>query len=298
MEQHATFIAERPVANHAPELFSATSQGADPTTPLTQFAQKFAPELARRLSHIYAPGKVSVSLDGVRACDASQVSATDGALASYSAMRLGDCEAPSLIILDARPVLSLLDRALGGTGDVADPLPETFPLSAEIFAGRLETAVRDALTAAWGQDVAPAIQPMARACSIAELGLLEETANVLEASFAVTSGEHEPWSLTLVFPEEMAPLFGPGDGAHGAIYKPRGPAKPTDAPFADVTLQLSARLVEMRISFSQLAMLQPGDVLPVAIARSVPLKLGDRTIALGAVGEMDDRVALSITQAF
>ena len=47
-----------------------------------------------------------------------------------------------------------------------------------------------------------------------------------------------------------------------------------------------------------IAALQPGQILPVAVARSIPLKGGGKTIAHGTIGAMDDRVAVQITQAF
>jgi flagellar motor switch protein FliM len=39
-------------------------------------------------------------------------------------------------------------------------------------------------------------------------------------------------------------------------------------------------------------------VLPVSVARHVPLRVGEATIAHGTVGTLDDRVAVQITSAF
>nr|WP_281384449.1 FliM/FliN family flagellar motor C-terminal domain-containing protein [Novosphingobium flavum] len=75
-------------------------------------------------------------------------------------------------------------------------------------------------------------------------------------------------------------------------------ADPLAAPFAEIDLPLRAVLVEMRMSMSALAALEPGMVVPVAVARQVPLCHGNRTIATGTVGAADDRVALQITRAF
>jgi flagellar motor switch protein FliM len=61
---------------------------------------------------------------------------------------------------------------------------------------------------------------------------------------------------------------------------------------------MSAVLVDMQIPFTTLSALQVGQVLPVAVARSVPLKVGDKTIAHGTIGAMDDQVAVQITHAF
>ena len=61
---------------------------------------------------------------------------------------------------------------------------------------------------------------------------------------------------------------------------------------------VTAVLVDMTIGFSRLTSLKPGDVLPVAVARSVPLQVDGRTIATGTIGEVEDRVAVQILQAF
>lgn len=52
----------------------------------------------------------------------------------------------------------------------------------------------------------------------------------------------------------------------------------------------------MRIPLNQAASLAPGVVLPVAVARAVPLAAGPSIIARGTVGQQDDRVAIKLTQ--
>nr|WP_268958963.1 FliM/FliN family flagellar motor C-terminal domain-containing protein [Novosphingobium aerophilum] len=75
-------------------------------------------------------------------------------------------------------------------------------------------------------------------------------------------------------------------------------ADPLSEPFGDLPLQLSAILVDMRMSMATVAAIEPGMVLPVAVARQVPLRLGQATVATGTVGAADDRVALQIRTAF
>src|SRR5262249_3318396 len=109
-----------------------------------------------------------------------------------------------------------------------------------------------------------------------------------------------PWKVTLAFPQTvLAKLLDEGErpvlkSVRGARQQPN----PTDEPFGAVELTVSAVLVDMRIGFAELSKLQPGQILPVAVARSVPLKVGSKTIAHGTIGAMDDRVAVQITHAF
>jgi flagellar motor switch/type III secretory pathway protein FliN len=78
----------------------------------------------------------------------------------------------------------------------------------------------------------------------------------------------------------------------------RKAADPFAEPFAGLPLRLTAVLVEMRLPLTMVAGLEPGMVLPVAVARQVPLRAAGLTVATGTVGAADDRVALQITNAF
>ena len=69
-------------------------------------------------------------------------------------------------------------------------------------------------------------------------------------------------------------------------------------PSRDCALRLNATLIDMLMPLSRLSGLKPGDLIPVSVARSVPLALGGKIVAHGTVGEIDDRVALQITSAF
>ncbi|MBA3055783.1 MAG: FliM/FliN family flagellar motor switch protein [Sphingomonadales bacterium] len=63
-------------------------------------------------------------------------------------------------------------------------------------------------------------------------------------------------------------------------------------------LYLAGVLVDMRRAMAVLAAIEPGTVLPVAVARAVPLLLGGLAVASGTVGAADDRIAIQITTAF
>lgn len=70
------------------------------------------------------------------------------------------------------------------------------------------------------------------------------------------------------------------------------------APFDDLPLQLRAILVDMSMPVSKLSALAPGQVIPVPVARNIPLVSGTHTLAHGAIGTMEDRVAVRLTQSF
>ncbi len=71
---------------------------------------------------------------------------------------------------------------------------------------------------------------------------------------------------------------------------------PNAEPFGGIPLPLKAILVDMAIPVATLAKLEPGMMIPVTVARSVPLVAGEQVVAHGTVGAMDDCTALQLTR--
>src|SRR5690606_33201629 len=102
-----------------------------------------------------------------------------------------------------------------------------------------------------------------------------------------------PWKATFAIRMEGLPalLARPGAAAagnatsHAGIAAEGAAASPLDKPFADIPLPVEARLVDMAIPLSRLARLDVGTVIPIAVARNVPLRVGEAVIARGTVGE-------------
>ena len=68
------------------------------------------------------------------------------------------------------------------------------------------------------------------------------------------------------------------------------------APFATIPLSLRAVLAEVELSLVQLERLKPGDRIPIAVPRDVPLRIGTKTFAHGTVGTNQDQMALQLTR--
>jgi flagellar motor switch protein FliM len=63
---------------------------------------------------------------------------------------------------------------------------------------------------------------------------------------------------------------------------------------AHVRLPARTVLARPNLTLAELMALQPGDVIPVHISRSLPLIVGDRIFAHGTIGEQDGRAAFMI----
>lgn len=219
-------------------------------------------------------------------------------LASYNLIGMGPSAHPILAIFTAEPVLRLVDRAFGGRGEAPDPLPEAFPMSADLLLTRMEGALSQALSQAFGGQSAHRTRSLRRDTSLRQLDPFARNEELLSLDIFIEQEGCPSWSITLALPQvTLAAIFG---GSRHPIrdVRVRPPADPMQEPHASLPLTVTAVLVDMRMAFSRLSALKPGDVLPVAVARNVPLRVGGRTIATGTIGEIDDRVAVEISQAY
>lgn len=298
MRHEFSFVAERALARHCPELLRAPPAPAE----LLPRLERAGTRMARALGAALAPlldEPPAVRCQAPQAMDAAAFAAGIAPLAANSLLA-GPGKSRLCLSIEAEVILRLVDRAFGGRGTAPDPLPPAFPLSAELMIARLEAIAATALAEAL--DLPPAaLEGLARAGSLTELEPFAGNTALAVMTMAVEEIGGARWSLHIAVAEaDLAALLGEARGAP----PPARPStttrhnSPLDEPFAELPLTLSAVLVDTRISMAALAALQPGTVLPVAVARKVPVRAGGRTVAHGTVGALDDRLAVQVTECF
>lgn len=301
MKPERSFVAERPLAQHCAELMRQDATAPAPLDALPSLARA-CEKLARGLGPALAPllGGVAPAITSAAPVEAdlAALTARIPALAANSLLAVGPTAAPLLASVDAAAVLRIVDRTFGGKGQAPSPMPEAFPLSAEILIRRVEGVVSAALADVLGVG---AIDPIHRAGSLVDLEPFAEGTRLAIQTLTVEEAGVAPWQIVVALPmTALAGLFGEGKQAAARAATPTAPrqANPTDEPFGDLPLTLSAVIVDMRLKMSALSGLRPGALLPVSVARNVPLRVGEKTIAHGTIGAVDDCVAIQITNAF
>ena len=317
MKPDRALVAERPLAQHCAELLRAGPSADDLQPLLTAMGER----LSRRLEGAFTPmlgGKEPiVRPTRPREGDLAGLSHSIAALAANSLFGVGHGAAPMLISIEAEPVLRIVDRAFGGKGEAPVPMPKTFPMAADLMIGRLETVIAEHMGAAIaatqmsgrGNGV-PTITPMGRDGSLAMLAPFASDLPLTILNIEVDDGGVLPWLMTIAMPiATLAALIGVADAEGASAMTPPARRLPASAmmmaagqaPFADMTLPLSAVIVDTKVPFSLIARLKVGQILPVTVARSVPLRIGDhdsgQIIAHGTIGAVDEHVAIQITQA-
>lgn len=300
MKPERAFIAERALAQHCPELLGAGAGGAAPVELLPALGKagaKLARAFAAALSPLVGGQELAVQAAAPREAAAGAFVQEIAPLAANSLLGVGGFHAGAALLasFDAGAVLRMIDRAFGGTGKAPAELPAMFPASAGVVIRQLEAIVVQGFAAAIG---AVGFEPLRRGGNLVELEPFAEATPLAILTLTVTEAGSEPWPVHLALPvAALEGLVGEAAQAPARAAAPRAP-NPAEEPYADLPLTLAAVIVDMRLPMSALTELQPGALLPVSVARSVPLRVSGKTIAHGVIGSVDDRVALQITQAF
>ena len=294
MKTQHSFVPERVAAQHCAELLRRSAEPGDQIGALATLGVRLAPLLAKALARLVGGEAPTVTPLAPQEQSEGELIQQVGPLAANALYATGIPGVSLLGSVAGAAVLRLVDRAYGGSGEHHGPLPDAFPLSAELLVQRFEAALAECLGAALGS---PAVEALKRSTRLAEFVPFPAGAKLAVLSIEVMEGTKAPWLLTLALPLSNLPKLAAtlGDGPAAAPRR-TGAADPAAAPFAGLLLGLTATLVDMPVSLAALAALEPGTVLPVAVARAVPLSIGGRTIAHGTAGAQDDRIALRLTQ--
>lgn len=297
MKPERSFIAERPLAQHCPELLRSGPTVAELLPLFARFGERAARALAAGLAGLGGGMAPEVRAGKPQETTGSALPARLDPLTAHCRLELRAGGQPFLAAIDGEGILRLVDRAFGGSGKAPSPLPDAFPLSAELMIARVGALVAAAVAGALG-GTKDAVTLVRHDADYAEAAPCAGHEAMAVLPLDIEEPGMAAWPVTLALPlAALSALFGHGERAPAA-RAPRAPAHPADEPYADVPMQVTAAIVDMRMPFAALSNLKAGDVIPVAVARSVPLAIGDRVIARGTIGAMDDRVAIQVTQAF
>lgn len=293
MKSDHAFIAASRAARHCPELIRRGPDPADLLPALGQVAPRLIRSLAAALAPLCGGEAPSISADEPRR-GGDPAALTDGTrLTAHCGFAAAGGTIPLLASLDAAPILRMVDRTFGGKGETPSPLPDQFPPSASLLIERLATMLAERLGEVLGTDLA-----MTRlGPDLDDLAIFTPGSELATLRLAVMEGMRAPWDLTLALPLSALPaLLGNAESRPQRRRRAGGAADPLHAPFGQMPLPLTAVLIDMTMPLSAIAALTPGQILPVAVARSVPLQIAGQTLCTGTVGTQDDRAALLINQ--
>jgi flagellar motor switch protein FliM len=217
---------------------------------------------------------------------------------SLSLYRLLPMKGVVTLRVDASLVSQLVDRFYGGRGPGVQKERTEFTPTETRFIARFSNQVMLALADCWAEIAKLEPVLIGRETGIAQAEILPADADVIVQTFEIDLGGKESTLIEIVYPQ---------DGLNSLEVNASGPRK-VEAVRAkdpvwqaqlgrrieDVRLPVKTVLARPNLKMSELMALKPGDVIPINIARHLPLIVGDRVFAHGTVGEQDGYAAFMI----
>ena len=119
----------------------------------------------------------------------------------------------------------------------------------------------------------------------------------MDIDVEIDFGTKEKFLIEFVYPQDgLSGIEAPAGGRR--VEEPRLKDPIWQARLArrleEVRLPVKTVLARPNLKMSELMALKPGDVIPIQIARNLPLIVGDRVFAHGTVGEQDGVAAFMI----
>jgi flagellar motor switch/type III secretory pathway protein FliN len=296
------FTPARAAAQHCAELISRGPRPEERAAMVAAWRRDLARMLADDLSPLLSGDRLEVSVLEPENLSGAEALRRIGEVAANSLLRVGASGETALLSFDFATALALTDRSFGGEGRATGGIPDALPRSAALMVDEAAARIAAALTrVSYGDSPPPAAsrsegQVIIRSESAARLkpfGL--ESACVL-VPIVIANRQGCEWRASLAMGGERLDRLLPGTGRRARPRKASGPATGMAAPFAGIPLPLCVVLAELDLSLARLGSLSPGDSIPIAMGRQVPLKVGETVIAHGSIGTAEDRMAIRLTR--
>ena len=269
MKPQRTLTAAGNAAAHSPALFRQRTEEVDLLPELGRLGERLARALGPALATFGGGKAPEARLAETERLKGGDLPGKISPLAANCVYAIGTGKHRLMLSIDGAALLSQLDRAFGGTGEIGSPLPKALPLSADLLAQRLENEIGALL----GQVISPndELAVAERDSHYATLAPFRKAEPVAAITLEISDAGAKPWTLLLAIREESLPAIVSAPNARQR--SPRRRAGPLDDPFADISLTLEAVLTEMRVPLSRIAALEPGQTIPIPVPRAISLPL-------------------------
>ncbi|MEM6858472.1 MAG: FliM/FliN family flagellar motor switch protein [Pseudomonadota bacterium] len=295
-----TFAPARALAQHCPELTERGPRPEERAEQLAAWRRDVAREVALDVAQLLSGTKLDAQLGEPQAMRGDAMFDRIGAVAANCLLRCGLEGQTVLLSFSVETAIALTDRSFGGTGEpIAEPaqgLPRSAGLLMEQAGRMIAQAIARVSTAGGAADEVQG-DVIIRSESASRLKPFSPLAECMVIELTLRASDGIRWTGMIAMSAEClgSLLPGVGSGAHG---KDRADAKtdPQETALIAIPLSLQAVLAEFDLSLSQLDRLAPGDRIPLAIARDIPLRAGQQLVASGSLGTTEDRMALRLTR--
>ena len=296
------FTPARAAAQHCAELLSRGPRPEERAAMVAAWRRDLARTLADDLSPLLSGDRLEVSIMEPEPLTGAEALRRVGEVAANSLLRCGVSGETALLSFDFATALALTDRSFGGEGRVTGGIPEALPRSAALMVDEAAATIAAALTRVSYGDGSPPTgirsegEVIVRSESAARLKPFGLDSACIMVSIIIANRQGCEWRASLAMAADRLDRLLPGTGRRAHPRKASGPATGMAAPFAKIPLSLHVVLAEFDLTLARLQTLAPGDSIPLAMGRQVPLMVGEKVLAHGSIGTAEDRMAIRLTR--
>lgn len=292
-----SFADARAVAQHCAELTWRGPRPEERSEHLTAWCRDLAGELAQELGQLFSAGKLHVTVSAPEMLSGQEVFEQIGPVAVNSLLRCGSSDQTVLLSIDYATAIALTDCSFGGEGNRPDEVPAQLPRSVSMLVEQFAAMTADVIALSRGPSVGTRGDVLVRSESVTRLKPFSAEVEVALFRLTLAQGASSQWSALLAVASDRLDGLLPGLSPAGSVRSTSArPSNGNSGPFAAVPLGLEAVLSEFEMSLERLENLAPGDEFPLAVPRELPLRVGEQVLALGALGTLDDHMALRVTR--
>jgi flagellar motor switch/type III secretory pathway protein FliN len=296
------FAPARAAAVHCAELTQRGPRPEERAALLAAWRRDLGRALADDLAGLLSGDRLEVTIGEPETLSGADALRRIAPVAANSLLRCGASAETALLSFDFATAIALTDRSFGGDGRTTGSAPEALPRSAALLVEEAASIIAGAITRASLGDMPPRAgaqtggEVIVRSESAARLKPFAPEDETLFFVLEIANRQGCTWRAALAVASERMGRLLPGAGRPRRARTPRAAASGLAAPFAEVPLPLHVVLAEFDLSLARLQTLSPGDTIPLAMGRQVPLMVGEAILAHGSVGTAEDRMAIRLTR--
>ena len=297
-----TFFPARLMAQHCAELTERGPRPEERAESLASWRRDIAREVAQDMTELLSGAKLEAKISDPEIVRGSVVFDRVGAVAANSLLRCGGDDQTALLSFSVATAIALTDRSFGGSGEEPSEPVTVLPRSAALLIEQVARTIASAIarvSAGGGAAGAMEGDVIIRSENASRLKPFTPSAECALFTATLSAPDGIVWEGHLAITRDRLDSLLPGLASAASAKEddeldPAAQREADDAVFGPVPLPLQAVLAEFDLSLGQLDRLAPGDEIPIAIAREIPLRLGAQLVAAGSLGTMEDRMALKV----
>ena len=219
---------------------------------------------------------------------------------ALSTYKLHPLKGMVLVKLEAPMISAVVERFYGGGNARKKDAEERgeFTRSEERVLAKLSDDIMEALIKSWAELLPMDQTLVAREYDPQALVLAEASDQLLSQTFTISFESEQSWTIEVMFPlvalRQLEPLLQTTAPADELKHKdPLWEAR-LARQMGNIRLPAKTILARPTLTLAELLNLKNGDVIPVNIARNLPLIVGSRVLAQGTIGEQNGRSAFMV----